>query len=210
MEPEAPRVNRRRLEFDADLGDRVPLHVAHDEFHSAEARPVSDRGCPAKPVCQKLVEGDSGVGGRCRIIEVCDRGERGSSVERKLAEKPAIIRPAALGTCPEHAIEHRKILRACEREHVVAGSERWGGRGTASNAIPNYHQNTRRRRERQCLYGFGGGSTARLHSIACHSVLVAEAAGEIDVQTGRLLERRHVQIEHPRGRRDRSWRSVSS
>jgi class 3 adenylate cyclase len=33
----------------ADLGDRVPLHVAHDQFHCAEARPVSDRGCSAEP-----------------------------------------------------------------------------------------------------------------------------------------------------------------
>ena len=46
-EPEAPRMNRRRFEFNADLGDRVPLHVAHDQFHRAEARSVSNRGCPA-------------------------------------------------------------------------------------------------------------------------------------------------------------------
>jgi hypothetical protein len=42
LEPEAPPVNRRRLEF--DLGDRVSLHVAHDQLHRAKARPVSDRG----------------------------------------------------------------------------------------------------------------------------------------------------------------------
>ena len=47
------------------------------------------------------------------------------------------------------------------------------------------------------------GAAARFHSIACHRVLVAEPAGEIDVRTGGLLERRRVQIEHPRGRRDR-------
>ena len=46
-EPEAPRMNRRRFEFNADLGDRDPLHVAHDQFHRAEARSVSNRGCPA-------------------------------------------------------------------------------------------------------------------------------------------------------------------
>src|ERR1700731_4320744 len=72
-EPEAPRMNRRRFEFNADLGDRVPLHVAHDQFHRAEARSVSNRGCPAEPARQKLGEGHSAVGGRCRIIEVCDR-----------------------------------------------------------------------------------------------------------------------------------------
>ena len=105
MEPEAPRVNRRRLEFDADLSDRVPLHVAHDQFHCAEARPVPDRGCSAEPAGQKLCEGHSVIGGRCRIIEVCNRGECGSSVERELAEQPPLIRAAALGAWSEDAIE---------------------------------------------------------------------------------------------------------
>jgi hypothetical protein len=98
-------VNQRRFEFDADLDDRVPLHVAHDQLHRAKARPVSGRRCSAEPVCQKLGEGRRAISGRGRIIEVCDRGERGRSVEGELAEKPAIIRPAALGGWSEHAIE---------------------------------------------------------------------------------------------------------
>ena len=50
-------------------------------------------------------------------------GEDGSSVKGELTEKPPIIRPAALS---EHAIELGKILRPCQREQVVASSERWG------------------------------------------------------------------------------------
>jgi hypothetical protein len=43
--------------------------------------------------------------------------ECGSSVEGELTKKPPIIRPAAWS---EHAIEYGKILRPCQREHVVA------------------------------------------------------------------------------------------
>jgi hypothetical protein len=49
----------------------------------------------------------------------------------------------------EHAIEQGKILRACQREHVVARSKRRGRRSAASDPIPNHHQNARRGRERQ-------------------------------------------------------------
>jgi hypothetical protein len=51
-----------------------------------------------------------------------DRGECGSSGEGELAEKPPLIRPAALGAWSEHAIEQGKVLRPCQREHVVARS----------------------------------------------------------------------------------------
>jgi hypothetical protein len=98
-------VNRRRLEFDAELGDRVSLHVAHDQLHCAKARPVSDRGRSSQPACQKLCDGHRAVGNRRRIIEVCDRGECGGSVEGELAEKTALIGPAALGAWSEDAIE---------------------------------------------------------------------------------------------------------
>ncbi len=160
-------------------------------------------GVPPNLLGEKLREGHSAVGGRCRIIEVCDRGECGGSVERELAEKTALIRPAALRAWSEHAIEQGEILRACQREQVVAGSERWGRRSAASDPIPDHHQNACRGRERQGLHGFGGGPAARFHPIACHRVLVAKPAREIDVETGGLLERRHVQIENSRGRRDR-------
>jgi hypothetical protein len=91
----------------------------------------------------------------------------------------------------EHAIEQGKILRACQREHVVARSKRRGRRSAASDPESPPERSP------------WAGAAARFHSIACHRVLVAEPAGEIDVQTGGLLERRRVQIEHPRGRRDR-------
>jgi hypothetical protein len=53
----------------------------------------------------------------------------------------------------EHAIEQGKILRASQREHVVARIKRRGRRSAASDPIPNHHQNARRGRERQRLHG---------------------------------------------------------
>jgi hypothetical protein len=43
-----------RVELDADLGNCVALHVAHDQFHGAEARAVADRRPAAEPPPQKL------------------------------------------------------------------------------------------------------------------------------------------------------------
>src|SRR5438552_2772565 len=129
-----------------------------------------------------------------------DRGECGGSLEGELTEKPPIIRPAPWS---EHAIKEGKILRACEREHIVARSERRGRRSAASDPILNYHQYACCGRERQCLHRFRNSQRARFHSIACHHVLVAESAREIDVQTGSLLKRGHIEIKHPRDGSDR-------
>jgi hypothetical protein len=37
-----PRVPGSGIELDADLRDRVTLHVTHDQFHGAKTRPVPD------------------------------------------------------------------------------------------------------------------------------------------------------------------------
>jgi hypothetical protein len=52
--PGAPRVLGSRIELYADLRDRVLLHVAHDQFHGAKARPVSDGRSAVEPARQKL------------------------------------------------------------------------------------------------------------------------------------------------------------
>jgi hypothetical protein len=54
MKPGAPRVLRSGIELDADLRDCIPLHVAHDQFHGAEARAVSDGWSAIELACQKL------------------------------------------------------------------------------------------------------------------------------------------------------------
>jgi hypothetical protein len=77
-----------------------------------------------------------------------DRGECGSSIKGELTEKPPIIRPAALS---EQPIEQGKILRARQREHVIARSKRRGRRSGASDPISNHHQKARCRRERERL-----------------------------------------------------------
>jgi hypothetical protein len=56
------------IELDADLRDRIPLHVAHDKFYGTEARPVSDGRSAVEPACQKLGEGQRAFGLRCRIV----------------------------------------------------------------------------------------------------------------------------------------------
>jgi len=40
MKPGVPRVLGSGIELDADLRDRVTLHVTHDQFHDAKTRPV--------------------------------------------------------------------------------------------------------------------------------------------------------------------------
>ena len=40
MKPGVPQVLGSGIELDADLRDRVPLHVTHDQFHDAKTRPV--------------------------------------------------------------------------------------------------------------------------------------------------------------------------
>src|SRR4051794_41792403 len=94
LEPGAPCVLRRGIELDADLRDRVSLHVAHDQLHGAEARPVSDGGCSIEPARQKLYESHSVISHRCRIVEMRDRGERGSSVGGEIPVKPPPAPPA--------------------------------------------------------------------------------------------------------------------
>jgi hypothetical protein len=56
----------------------------------------------------------------------------------------------------EHAIEQGKILRACQREHVVARSKRRGRRSAASDPVPNHHQT---------LAAGGSGSALPLDSL---------------------------------------------
>jgi hypothetical protein len=102
-----------------------------------------------------------------------------------------IIRPA----WSEQAIEQSKILRPCQREHVVASGELRGRRSGASDPIPNYHKNTRCGRERRRLRGFSDGPAAGIHSTACHRVLVTAPAGEIAIETGGLLGRWHVEAQ---------------
>jgi hypothetical protein len=51
LEPGAPSLLGSGIELDADLRDGVPLHVAHDQFHGAEARPVSDGRPAGEPAC---------------------------------------------------------------------------------------------------------------------------------------------------------------
>jgi hypothetical protein len=53
-----PGVLRRGIELDADLSDRVTLHVAHNQLHSAEARPVSDGWC----------SGNHSAGGAAEVV----------------------------------------------------------------------------------------------------------------------------------------------
>ena len=40
MKPGVPRVLGSGIELDADLRDRVTLHITHDQFHDAKTRPV--------------------------------------------------------------------------------------------------------------------------------------------------------------------------
>jgi hypothetical protein len=53
-EPGAPRVLGSGVELDADLGDRIPLHIAHDQFHGTEARAVADGWSAVEPARQEL------------------------------------------------------------------------------------------------------------------------------------------------------------
>ena len=143
------------IEFDADLRDRIPLHVAHDEFDGPEAQAVPDSWYSAEPTCQKFCDSFTAFHRRCRIIKMSDRSEPCRSVEGEFTEEPPIIGAAALGARAEYTVEQRKIPRACQREYIVAKGEGRGGCGAAGNSIPNDDQNARCGRERQRFHGFG-------------------------------------------------------
>src|ERR1700757_4274248 len=64
LKPGAPPVLGWRIELNADLCDLGALHVAHNQFHCAEARPVSDSWCSVEPAGHKLCEGHSAIGSR--------------------------------------------------------------------------------------------------------------------------------------------------
>src|SRR5215469_3179632 len=95
-----------------------------------------------------------------------DGGERGGAVERELTEKPPRICPAAIGARSEQPIEQGKVLRACQRQYVVAWGERRSGRNAAREPVPNHYQNARTGRDRESRQRFRDSRRARFHSIA--------------------------------------------
>src|SRR5262252_9764499 len=128
----------RGIQFDADLRDGIPLHVAHDEFDDSEAQAVPDSWYSAEPARQEFCDSLTAFRRRGRVVEMSYRGELRRSVECELTEKPPVIGTAALGARAKHTVEQGKIPRARQREYIVAMREGRGRCGAASNSVPNH------------------------------------------------------------------------